>query len=628
MSLPTVTTVRRPEAAGYGAVLGELLVRLAPSPQTPIVVQTAELQPTRFTTESSAEEVLQAFGDVFSLSSAVGGEGLIDRYRRNGTARDSVRYWDSRGIDISPTDQGLPDEIRLLTDLEEVESISGEGRMANVGDAVWVTNGTTFRKTSDISAATPTWSDDDPHDGETPETTVEDVAALGGNVYAALGANEIHRYTTSWAQWSDVEAVRLWSVKDRIIASDGTDLYEAGAGSASLLLYTLPDGEEWTGAADAGEVIVATASNGFVYTFGLDDSGDLVIRGQTLLKDEEPRAITARSNIVWILAAQGQELRLWQGQVVGGTVQNLQLLREWFGCGCGVLTSTRDRVIAGISEPDGSYLWSLQLETGGLSRGQKVGSERILGLLVIDGLQVVSSRTEAVYRDSDQLVSSGYIMSPLADFFRAEEKSWVTAWADVIAEEGSQVELYYTTSREALFDVDSLLWFPVKSYLSSSEGEEIGLGEVVSRSLALLARLTPSATNVSPRVRSLSTRSYPGRGDVLIQLPVDVGDQIERPGRRLMRVNGWGQQVYSALRDREGSATLCRVYRTGDQVRGLIESVATPIRTITPRGTATQVSIVTVRGRRVPEIGRILSFDGWGGYAWGEAPWGGGEVVA
>jgi hypothetical protein len=628
MSLPTTTTVSRPQAAGYGAALGELLVRLAPSPQIPIVVQTAQLQPARFTTESSPEEVLQAFGDVYSLSSAVGGEGLIDRYRRGGAARDSIRYWDSRGIDVSPTAEGLPDEIRLLHDVDRIDTIAGEGRMANLGSVVWVTNGNEFRKTTNVLATTVTWTNDDPHDGETP-TTVEDVAVVGNEVYAALGANEIHRWDgSSWSQWSDVEAVRVWSVKDRVLASDGQDLYEAAAGTGSVLLYTLPPGVTWTDAADAGEVIIASATNGFVYSFGIDQNGDLEVRGQTLLKDETPRALTARSNIVWILATQGQELRLWQGQMVGGTIQNLQLLREWFGCGCGVLTATRDQVIAGVSEPDGSYLWRLQLETAGLSRAQKIANSRILGLLVVDGITVVSARQDGVFRDSERLVSEGWIMSPLADFFRAEEKSWVTAWADVLAQEGQRVELFYATNRDALFNVDSPLWFPVRSYSNNSEGDEVGIGDVVARSLALLARLTPGPDNTSPRVRSLSARSYPGKGDIIIQLPVDVSDQIERNGKRLLRINGWGQQVYSALRQREGGATLCRLFRTGDQVRGLIESVATPIPVVTKRGTVTQVSIVTIRGRRVPEITRFASFDGWGGYAWGSAPWGGGQVNA
>jgi hypothetical protein len=189
---------------------------------------------------------------------------------------------------------------------------------------------------------------------------------------------------------------------------------------------------------------------------------------------------------------------------------------------------------------------------------------------------------------------------------------------------GESVELFFTTEREALFDDQSPSWFPVRSYLSSSEGNEIGIGNVVSRSLALMVRLFPSNSNTSPRVRSVSTRSYPGKGDVQIQLPIDVGDQIERPGKRPLRVNGWGSQVMAALREREGSAVLCEVYRTGDRVRGLIESVATPVRTVTPRGTVTQVALVTVRGRRVPESDPLFTLSGWGGYAFGEAPWGGG----
>lgn len=626
MTLPTTQTVARPQAAGYGAAIGDLLVRLAVSPQAPLIVQTAQLQPARFETESTPEEVLQAFGDVYSLSSAVGGEGLIDRFRRGGVASDATRFWDSKGVDVSPTDDGQPDEIRLLKTTEEIDTLTGTGRMAHAGTTVWVTNGTQLRKTTDITATSPSWTDDDPHAGETPATTVEDVATLGDVPYVALGDNEIHRYVSAaWAQWSDVEAVRVWEARDRIIASDGASLYEADSGSSSSLLYTLPDGNEWTDCTPAGDVILASATNGYVYSFAPDDTGALTVIAQTLFKDEVPRALTARSNIVWIMASQGDELRLWQGRTAQGVITDLRLLKEWFECACGVLTATRDRVIAGVKESDGGYLWRVELETGGLSRAEKIGTDRVIDLAVVDGLTIATSFQEGTYRETDTFVEDGYIMSPLADFYRADEKSWVTAWADVLINSGERVELYYTTDRDAMFDVDSVSWVRVRSYTFSESGREIGLPDTVSRSLALMAKLYRSDSNTSPRVRSVSSRSYPGAGDVIVQLPVDVGDQIERFGKRRLRTNAWGQQVAEALRAREGQAVLCRVYRTGDVVRGLVESVATPTRAITPRGTVTQVAIVTVRGRRVPEIAPAFTLSGWGGFAWGAKSWGGGE---
>lgn len=626
MSLPTIENVARPEASGYGAQIGDLLVRLAISPSVPLIVQTAELQPARFETESTPEEVLQAFGDVYSLSSATGGEGLVSRYRTGGTANDATRFWDSNGVNVSPTDEGLPEEIRLLKQMQRMEDISGDGRMAQSGTTVWVTNGTTLRKTADITAASPSWSDDDPHAGETPATTVADVAALGEVPYAALGANEIHRYvSSSWAQWSDVEAVRLWSVRDRIIASDGVNLYEAASGSSSVLLYTLPDGEEWTDCVPAGEVILASSTNGYVYSFAPDDAGDLTIVGQTLFRDESVREMTARSNVVWVMASQGDELRLWRGSVTQGVIVDLQLVKEWFECACGVLTSTRDRVLAAVKEADAAYLWRIDLATGGIYRAEKIDTNRVTDLVVVDGNTYASSDEQGVYREAEDFVEEGYIISPLADFYRADEKSWVTAWADVVVAPREEVELFYTTRREALFDPDSPFWKRVKSYTGDEAGREIGLPETVSRSLALMAKLYRSPVNTSPRVRAISARSYPGAGDVIIQLPVDVGDQIERAGKRPLRTNGWGQQVAAALREREGRAVSCRVFRTGDFIRGLVESVATPVRAVTTRGTVTQVAIVTVRGRRVQELEPTFTLSGWGGLAWGEAPWGGGE---
>jgi hypothetical protein len=618
--MPSVANVARPSAT-YGAALDDLLLRLAVAPDRPLVIETAQLQPARFATEASPEEVLQAFGDVYSLSSAVGGAGLFDRYRREGTEADATRFWDSKYVDVSPTQAGAPDEIRLLNTTENVDALTGNGRLATSGDTIWVCNGQVLRKSTNAGNA---WANDDPHDSET-ATDVGDVATLGSVPYAALGANGIHRDVSGWSHWSDVQAVRVWSVNDRIIASDGTALYEAAAGATSVLLYTLPDGTQWNSAVAAGQAIFAAASNGYVYGFQLDDNGDLLVAGQTEFREETPHQLAARGDQVFVTAFQGDELRLWRCTVDGPTLIIDQLIWEWFECGCSAMNSTRDRILVSIKEDnDESWVWQYELATAGIFRAHRAGTGHARGIATIGGVLFVGVDDDGVYRETSTLEASGWLIGPRADFFRADEKSWITAWADVQVSAGQVVELYVSTVRAAMFDHQHPSWLRVRSYAADSAGQEIGLGSnVVARSMAMQVRLF-SAANSSPRVRAVSARAYPTIGDVLVQLPVDVGDQIERFGRSPVRVNGWGGKVMEALRGKEGAAVLCTVYRTGDVIRGLVESVATPVPAITPRGSPTMASFVTVRGRRVPELQSTFSAQGWGGWAWGSQPWGGG----
>lgn len=621
MTLPTIETA--PQHHGYGASLNGLLVRLAAAPNRPVVTEMAQLQPSRFSTEANPEDVMPAFGDVHSQSDWSGGEGLFNRFRRQGSDTDPIRFWSSEGIDVSPTDEGTPEELRLLPSTERIEPLSGLARMARAGRKVWVTAGTLLRRTDDVLAASPTFVDDGPHAGEA-ATAAEDVATLGDVPYAALGANGIHRNSGGWAHWSDVAAVRVWSVLDRIIASDGARLYEAAAGAGSVLLYTLPPGDTWTDVADASGAIVASATNGFVYVFRLDNTAALQVIGQSRMKGEQPVALAARGDLVFVATADGDSARLWMAE--GPGLEGLQLLREWSNASVGRMVASRDRVHIGATQDGQAWEWRLELSTLGLSKALRLAQGPVDGIDAVEGKVVASVGSDGVWRQAATLVDSGWLIGPMSDFFRAEEKSWVTGWADVRIRQGEQVALYYTTDRGAMDDPHHHAWRRLRTHTADSEGVEVGLGGVVARSLAAMVRLERPGADTSPRVRSVSFRSYPGPGDVIVELPVDVGDQIERPGRRRVRVNGWGAgKVLPALRELEGRAVLCRVFRTGDVVRGLVEKVATPVPAITPRGSATVISMVTVRGRRVSDAVDMVGA-GWGGFAWGDAPWGGGEA--
>lgn len=625
MRTPTTAEIADPARRGYDAAIGELLVRLAVGPERPLVTETAELQPQRVQTQANPEDLLQSFGDISSQSDWTGGEGLLNRFRRRSTEADPTRFWSSEGVNVAPSEQGRPEELRLLTTTETVDGISGRVRLAAVGETVWATSGQTIRKTADITADPPVFANDDPHDGEA-ATTVEDLAVLGDTPYAALGTNGIHRDNGGWDHWSDVAAVRIWSVLDRIVASNGPELFEAAATTTSVLLYTLPPGDEWTEVVDAAGTILASATNGFIYAFALDEAGDLTVAGQTRLKDERPVAMAARADQVFIAATQGEELRLWRGRVEGPGIVDLELLREWFACGCGAMTATRDRILLAVNEDDRTFVWRVELTTSGIFRSNQIGTGRGDGLATVDGRVVAGVRDDGVRFETSQLVEDGYLIGPLNDFFRAENKSWVTGWADVAIAQGEKVSLWYTTQRAALFDPQHPSWRRVTTYATTSSATELPLGQnVVARALAMMVMLERSDANTSPRVRSVAFRSYPGPGDVIVQLPVDVGDQVERHGRRRMPVRGLGMAVAERLRSIEGRALTVTLFRTGENVQGLVERIATPVPAITPRGSVTQMSMVTVRGRRVPRATTldVGNYGAWGNTQFGAMSWGG-----
>lgn len=618
MTAPLIGDVDIPQTHGYVASLGELLVRGAVSPGIPLTIKTADLQLPRFQTESSAEEALPGFGDIHSQGNFGGGEGLIDRFRRRGSPADPTRFWASEHVDISPVGEGRPDDVRLAPTTEVLDSISGTVRLATAGSVLWATSGNTLRKTSDVLAGTPVFADDDPHAGEA-AGAVHDVAVLGDTPYAALGSNGVHRDTgAGWAHWADVEGVRVWSVLDRIVASDGQSLYEADAGAASVLLYTLPPGDTWTDAVDAGDAVLASASNGFVYAFTLNETADLEVVAQTKMQGETPVSLAARGGTVWVGTQSGDTARLWESPLSDRlTLNSLQLVREW-DSEIGDLAATRDRVLVGVGD---GFVWRIELASDGLSKAWEVTAGTVSGVTSVEGTLVVGVADSGIWRETSVLEEEGWLIGPLNDFFRAEDKSWVTGWADVKVPSGGRVELWFTTVREAMFDPDHAGWTRLRTYTSDSSGTELGLGGVVARSLAGMVRLFRADVE-SPRVRSFSFRAYPGGGDVIVQLPVDVGDQVERAGRRRTHVKGWGQQVYAALRARESKALTCTVYRTGDVVRGIVESVASPVPAVTPLGSMTVMSLVTVRGRRVVEPASLYG-DGWGTSAWGVMSWGG-----
>lgn len=621
MPAPLLSKITNPRKFGYGLVLDDRCFRLAVGPGRQATYETDDPTPPRIDTASNAQE-LASKDPVFARSRFSGGEGLF-RAHEPDAAED--RFWDSKNVSVSPAEPGEFPEIRLLHATESIESSSDTGLRvaydASAG-ALYMCEGTTLRKSTDPTASSPSFSDDDPHDGET-ATDVEDVAVLGDEVFAALGTNGIHRYSSSsWAHWGDSPGgdgyLRIWSVKGRIVASDGDSLYEVtSSGAAPSELLTLASGETWQDVCDGGDFVLAAASDGYVYAFSTD-TGSLVLASQTLFEGETPRTVGQTQGVVAVGTSDGNTGRLYVGSLAEtGQIVDQQFIKQWGTTGGStdqsprtILGGLRESLFMATTDGTDTFLWRYDVRTGGLSRSYTIAGDTglVRGIVAIDGEVFASVDEAGLFRQADEYATSGYLMSPLGDFLTSEDKSWVGARLETgTLSAGTVVELYYTTDPDALSDPDSSSWIRV-TRRDTGEGDlgEHSLVDVVSRSLAMMVKLEPSTDSTStPAVRSFGVRAYASSGDedVIVTLPVNISDQVERFGRARARIPGRGTRERTALLAFESRPVLARILSDDLILRGVVEKVNIPRQTERRRGSPTVIAQVRIRGKVVGQSG-------------------------
>jgi hypothetical protein len=616
MATPTTSNVERPGALGFGCAFNENLFRIGTGFGQGLLIETAPAEAPRVDTASSPEEMVEDYGRVFARSSFEGGEG---QFRAHTEDASPDRYWDSRGVSVSPAASGEFPEATLSHDTELLRASTATGiRVATDGESLWMTDGTTIFRTDDPTVASPAFVEDSPHLSEG-AVAVTGLAVLGDELYAALGVNGIHVRGSggTWTHYSDLAAVRVWAAQGRILASDGRSLYEiAASGAAPAATTTLPPGKVWTGAADAGAAILASATDGYVYAF-TNESGTLVLAGQTEFPGEQPTAVGATRGVAAVGTRQGNIGRLWVGTLNEQTftLQPLQLLREWLDDGSGVnrqpyaVLASRNALYTAVALSGKVDVWRYELSTQGLSRYLTVDAEGCThGLVNIDGSVFASVCESGLYRESDLYVDSGYLIGPLGDFYSASDKSWVGARLDNGELNGARIELWYTTDPDALSDSTSTSWRRIISRTAGTSADEAPLTSVVARALAGMVKMFPDSTKTAaPTLRSFAFRAFSqsGDGDVIVTLPINISDRIERRGRIAGRSKGLGARTFSRLKDHEGRPVLLTLYRPAESVRGLVESVGVPVSQVNSRGSVTTLAVVRVRGRRVGSTGSV-----------------------
>ena len=612
--LPSPSNTSAPESQGFEANLDDLFLRFAVGPGRQMNINTAPLQAQAIQTSETPEDFQQEFGQIFSRTDFAGGSGLDKAHQRNASPNDFQRYWDSKGIDVfSGKEVGQEYKVSLLHDTDEVQTTTGTNLyMQELGGEIFYADGAVLKKVS--TPLTGTVSDDGtPSAGN----NITGMAVLGSKLYlVANGDIYVRNSAGSYATYNTHKTFdKLWSMKGRLVASaTNGELHEVAATSSPPTMKALPSGSSWTDVADGGAVVLATADDGYIYSFA-DESSTLTLKGQTFVEGEVPNAIDAAQGLIFYgtyqNTASGKIGRLYVAEITNANslyvLVNAQLIKQW-GDGTTTLNqapykiiSTRDSIYTGIVDnASKTNLWRYYLPTGGIARDVEFAESGI-----VEGLAVFSDRLFAtvsgggLYKESTNYVSTGYVITPLADFFTSEKKQWVGAKLNTNVVTSGSVKLFTSTIAGDINNSDAATWAEQVSIFSGTGGDEEVMTLVDGRWIAGKIEINTDDVTQSPEMLSFAIRGFQLVNDLVVDMPINISDQIERPFRKALRVQGQGDLVYQALRNKEGKNVQLEIFRPDTLLRGIIENVSSPIEEISPRGSVTMYCLVRFRGSKV-----------------------------
>ncbi len=620
--LPSPSNTSEPQAQGFEANLDDLFLRFAVGPGRQMNINTAPLQAQAIQTSETPEDFQQEFGQIYSRTDFSGGSGLDKAHKRNASEMDFSRFWDSSGIDVfSGKAVGQEYKVSLLNSTEEVTTSSETNLYAQQLDGtIFYADGAVLKKiTTPLTGSSST--DGTPSGGN----DITGLAIMGNQLF--IVANGVIYQRTGAGSYgsgynSDNTYSRLWAAKGRLIASDTSGvLYEIEPSSASAgadnTIHSLRNGRSWTDVCDAGAVVLATADDGYIYSLA-DESSNLTLKGQTFIEGEVPNAIDAAQGLIFYgtyeNTASGKIGRLYRAEITNANslyvLVNAQLIKQW-GDGSTTLDqapysiiSTRDSIYTGIKDTASkTNLWRYYLPTGGIARDLEFAEGGIVkGLTVFSDKLFATVSGGGIYRETSNYVSTGYIITALGDFFTSEKKQWVGAKLNTQDVSSGTVQLSTSTIATDINDSSSSTWQSQVTLNSGTGGEEEVMTLVSGRWIAGKIDITTDDQAQSPGLLSFAIRGFQLVNDLVVDIPVNISDQIERPYRKRIKVNGQGELVYQALRNKEGKNVQLEIYRPDTLLRGIIENVSSPIEEISPRGSVTTYCLVRFRGSKVIQI--------------------------
>lgn len=303
-------------------------------------------------------------------------------------------------------------------------------------------------------------------------------------------------------------------------------------------------------------------------------------------------------------------MRVYRGSVLDErfdfAVGALQLLRSWAGSVETVgdyvkrIVSIRDEIIFAVGEAANTWsLWRYDLVTSGVFRHHSTNQTAIDGLFQFDGVLGWIEGATVVTEDTTKVVTEGYLITPNITFGLNTPINWTSFTLEVDnLVGGAEVRFFYSLDHSAILDPDDPSWVQVASYLDASQsGVEQPVINATATQVALMVKLFASGDQAdSPEVARFATRGLPKHRDWLIDLPINVSDMVEAPGRMPLHVPGLGNTVHSRLVALQGASLTCQVFGPSITVRGIVDTILEPTTYRTPRGSQSRRCMVRVIG--------------------------------
>lgn len=641
-----VLAVTRPKAQGYGASLGDDWFRVAPSNQAPLRIYTRDSLAPRQDQKGSPEENVLDLGYAFSRSNLTGGEGLDWFPRIEGEAdreTDKIRFWDSANIDVERPPEGTPYVLTLSKDSAIwFTPATAPTDMGASKDRLYVLVGQIVNRFNDTTDTTP----DDTDDLGSALTQIavgpdNSVAVLdtGGSVWYKAASTETYLEVYDPAtDGPTTPAIAIWLAKGRIFAYC-SDAAEAADGilleiapviagtpatpTEGAHVYTTIDTFAATmlDLIDAGHAIIASFDDGSVrsYVPQADTAGTtpvIQIRGRINVPvGEVPYALAWNLGTLLIFTLDNKSnARLYQTSVLDERfdfiVGPMQLIRTWENSGetspnyVRGFTARRDSIHFWIEESvNTNNYWHFDVVTGGLHRHNNDGWPDAKGAVDFDDEFLWIDDGDIRQTDQTVFQPTGYLITPNITFGLNTAINWLAFVMEAVNLEftGVRIELYRSGDPTAIQDPNHASWVLTDTLTDVIQaGVEKNITNQTSNSLALQVKLFASTDMTkTPELSRFAVRGLPKHRDWIAEVPINISDIVEAPGRMPLLIPGHGDVVHKRLLLKDGAATDLVVLDPPVTIRGVVDGFLEPVSYITDRGSAGRFAVMIFRGNRL-----------------------------
>ena len=651
----STSNVRNPKRYGYDCRLDNIYLRTATGPGRELTIQSSDVQAGQnVNVKQNPEDFTSNLGRIYSRNNFSSGQGLDTAHRADGKPDDVNRFWDSKGVDVFHGDDETSYHIHLLHQTADVNVRGGSLQFAGTNNymtqttdgKIWVTDNTSVYYSTDATSWTEVAA------GTNNAThNFTGIASFGNKLFLTTAngttGSQLIEFdgTSTWtvqttAQSSAGGLTGVWYVKNRlwITGNDGTaeyiwevnpfDAWDNTALADGDSIVEIEPTHQITSIIDGGAAVLASSTDSTVYSFKLSNSV-FVNQGQTKIPFEEVHSMEATEGIVFLGTKEvTTEIgRLYRAELVAVddlyVLANRQLVKEWVISGVDTtphaMFVSRDSVYMGVREgTNKTNLWRYYLPTGGLARDlQTTGNGLVNGITQLNGMFLTCVSGSDIYMEQTTYESEGYLVLSAADFFTAESKQFVGAEISTATMPAdTQVSLQYSTRFEDLDSPESATFTNALTQLGGTGDEEKQIAEV---SRYIIGKVILKSTDgvSTPKVKSVQFRALARPELVVAQIPINISDRVERPGRKPIKVKGLGDTLYKALRSKEGDSVTLEIFEPQEIIRGVVEQISYPIQSNDVIGSDTMYAIITVRGTRQGTIEEVTSIHTPGIAAWG-----------